>query len=165
MKFIYIITLLFSLSVTAQVSKSITIEGAIAKPILINFSDFKAYKSISLDSLQIFNHKQEYKSTLKDIKGVLLKDILAKAEFNVNSPKELSEFYIVCIADDGYKVVFSWNELFNNPTGDQTLVVTDMNGAPTINKKEGIILLTPTDKATGRRYIKNFSKVRIQQVK
>lgn len=156
---------MFGLSVSAQVTKTITVEGAIAKPLTISFDDLKTYNTKSIDSLQILNHKGEYKSTLKGIKGVLLKDVLAKAEFSVNSPKVLSEFYIVCIADDGYKVVFSWNELFNSPTGDQTLVVTEVNGVPSISQKEGIILLTPTDKATGRRYVKNFSKVSIQQVK
>ena len=165
MKYLYIIALLFSLSVSAQVTKTITVEGAIAKPLVIKFDDLKAFKSRSIDSLQILNHKQEYKSTLKGIKGVLLKDVLAKAEFSVNSPKVLSEFYLVCIADDGYKVVFSWNELFNSPTGDQILVVNEVNGVSSISQKEGIILLTPTDKATGRRYVKNFSKVSIQQVK
>ncbi|KOS05130.1 molybdopterin-binding protein [Flavobacterium akiainvivens] len=165
MRYLYIITLLFGLSVSAQVTKTITVEGAIAKPLTISFDDLKTYNTKSIDSLQILNHKGEYKSTLKGIKGVLLKDVLAKAEFSVNSPKVLSEFYIVCIADDGYKVVFSWNELFNSPTGDQTLVVTEVNGVPSISQKEGIILLTPTDKATGRRYVKNFSKVSIQQVK
>lgn len=167
MKYIYILLLSIVLSSYAkgQVTKTITVEGAIAKPLVIRFDDLKAYKSKSIDSLQILNHKQEYKSTLKGIKGVLLKDVLAKAEFSVNSPKVLSEFYVVCIADDGYKVVFSWNELFNSPTGDQTLVVTEINKTPSINQKDGIILLTPTDKATGRRYVKNFSKVSIQQVK
>jgi hypothetical protein len=165
MKYLYLITLLFGLSVSAQVTKTITVEGAIAKPLTISFEDLKSYRAKSIDSLQILNHKGEYKSTLKGITGVLLKDVLAKAEFNVNSPKVLSEFYIVCIADDGYKVVYSWNEVFNSPTGDQTLVLTGLDGAPTINQKEGIILLTPTDKATGRRYVKNFSKVIIQQVK
>lgn len=165
MKYLYIIALLFSLSVSAQVTKNITVEGAIAKPLTISFNDLKSYNTKGIDSLQILNHKQEYKSTLKGIKGVLLKDILAKAEFSVNSPKVLSEFYIVCIADDGYKVVYSWNELFNSPTGDQTRVVTEINGTSSISRNEGIILLTPTDKATGRRYVKNFSKVSIQQVK
>lgn len=167
MRFFYIfsISLLLSLSVNGQVTKTITIEGAVAKTVTINFADLKAYKTISIDSVQILNHKQEYKSTLKGIKGVLLKDIVTKAEFVVNSPKVLSEFYIVCIADDGYKVVFSWNELFNSPTGEHALIVTGINGAPSINQKEGIILLTPTDTATGRRYVKNVSKITIQQVK
>lgn len=153
------------LSANAQINKTLTIDGAVAKPVTIKFDELKNYKTVTLDSLTIFNHKMERKSSLKKLKGVLLKNVLAKAEFSVNSPKVLSEFYIVCIADDGYKVVFSWNEIFNSPTGDHALILTEVDGLPTINQKEGIILVTPTDKATGRRYVKNLSKISIQQVK
>lgn len=165
MKLLTFIALFIGLGLNAQVTKTITIEGAIAKPVTIKFDDLKAYTSVTLDSLVIFNHKMERKSSLKKLKGVLLKDVLAKAEFSVNSPKVLSEFYIVCIADDGYKVVFSWNEIFNGPTGDHALILTEINGQSTVSQKEGIILVVPTDTATGRRYIKNFYKISIQQVK
>lgn len=164
MKKIALIILFLGLTVNAQVSKTISVTGNIAKPLSINFSDLKNYTSQSIDSLLILNHKQEYKSTLKKLKGVLLKDVLSKAEFTVNSPKVLSEFYIVCVADDGYKVVFSWNEIFNSPTGDKALILTEINGNSAITQKEGIILVTPTDKATGRRYVKNLSKITIHQV-
>lgn len=165
MRSLAFLAVLISFNLAAQTTKTITITGDIAKPIVVNFSELNAYKSFNIDSLQILNHKQEYKSTLKKIQGVLLKDVLNKVEFTVNSPKVLSEFYIVCIADDGYKVIFSWNEIFNSPTGDRTLILTAVNGETAVNRKEGIILLTPTDKATGRRYVKNLSSIRIQQFK
>ena len=165
MKQLLLLILFVCLSANAQINKTLTIDGAVAKPVIIKFDELKNYKTVTLDSLTIFNHKMERKSSLKKLKGVLLKDVLAKAEFSVNSPKVLSEFYMVCIADDGYKVVFSWNEIFNSPTGDHALILTEVDGLPTINQKEGIILVTPTDKATGRRYVKNLSTISIQQVK
>jgi len=155
---------LFCLSAHAQVKTSIAVEGAISRSFTVAFEDLKAFSLQTIDSVTIWNHKMERKSSLKAVKGVLLKDVLEKAEFSVNSPKFLSEFYIVCIADDGYKVVFSWNELFNSETGNKTLVVTEVNGKSSISQKEGILLITPTDKATGRRCVKNFSKVLIQKV-
>jgi len=164
MKKICYVFLLFCLSLKAQVTTSLTVEGAITKPLTFTFEELRSYPVHTLDSLVIFNHKMERKSTLKSIKGVLLKELLEKAEFSVNSPKILSEFYIVCVADDGYKVVFSWNEIFNSATGDKTLVVTAINGNTTISQKEGLLLLTPTDKANGRRYVKNLSKILIQKV-
>jgi len=165
MKQLLLLILFVCLSANAQITKTLIIDGAVAKPVTIKFDELKNYKTVTLDSLTIFNHRMERKSSLKKLKGVLLKDVLAKAEFSVNSPKVLSEFYIVCIADDGYRVVFSWNEIFNSPTGDHALILTEVEGLPTINQKEGIILVTPTDKATGRRYVKNLSNISIQQVK
>ena len=145
-------------------SKSISVTGDIVKPLSINLDDLKNYNQQSLDSLAIYNHKMDYKSTLKKIKGVLLKDVLSKVDFQSESPKLLSEFYLVCIADDGYKVVFSWNEIFNSGNGDQALIVTELNGTDVSQLKENIMLITPTDKATGRRYVKNLSKIIIQKI-
>lgn len=160
-KIVFLI-LFFSLTLNAQVSKSLSVSGDIAKPLTIQANDLKKYKSYTVDSLRILNHKMEYKSTLKNLKGVLLKDILGKADFLVKSPKELSEFYIICMADDDYKVVFSWNELFNSPAGDKTLIITDDD---TENNERGKFkLITPTDRATGRRYVKDFSKIIIKRV-
>jgi hypothetical protein len=115
MKLLSFLLLLISLSIHAQVTKALTVESPSAKSVTINFSDLKNYKSHTLDSLQILNHLKEYKSTLKNIKGALLKDILAKVPFGEESPKVLSEYYITCIANDNYKVVFSWNELSTVP--------------------------------------------------
>lgn len=165
MKILSILILFFGLTLNAQVSKSISVTGDITKAITINFNDLKSYQQHSVDSLAIYNHKIDYKSTLKQLTGVLLKDVLSKVEFKTNSPKLLSEFYLVCIADDGYKVVFSWNEIFNSGNGNQALILTELNGSDVSQLKENIMLVTPTDKATGRRYQKNLSQIIIQQVK
>ncbi|KQT26134.1 molybdopterin-binding protein [Chryseobacterium sp. Leaf405] len=165
MKILSLIILFLGLTLNAQASKSISVMGDVVKPLTISFNDLKSYQTHSLDSLVIYNHKMEYKSTLKKISGVLLKDVLAKIDFKADSPKLLSEFYLVCIADDGYKVVFSWNEIFNSRNGDQALIVTELNGSDVSQLKENIMLVTPTDKATGRRYVKNLSGILIQQVK
>lgn len=165
MKILSFIFLFLAFTVNAQVSKTISISGDIIKPTIIKFSDLKNFETHNLDSLRIFNHKMEYKSTLRKIKGVLLKDVLSEVIFNIESPKLLSEFYFVCIADDGYKVVFSWNEIYNSGNGNQSLLVTQLNGTDASELKENIMLITPTDKATGRRYVKNLSKIIIYRVK
>lgn len=165
MKILSIFILFFGLTLNAQATNSVSVTGDIAKPLTINFNDLKSYHKHSVDSLVIYNHKMDYKSTLKKIKGVLLRDVLTKVDFKTDLPKLLSEFYLVCIANDGYKVVFSWNEIFNSGNGDQAFIVTELNGSDVSQSEENIILITPTDKATGRRYVKNLSKIVIQQVK
>lgn len=165
MKVLSFIILFLALNLNAQTSKTIAVTGDVMKPVTIKFSDLKNFQTHNLDSLRIYNHKMEYKSTLKKITGVLLKDILAQVDFKTDSPRFLSEFYLVCIADDGYKAVFSWNEIFNSGNGNQTLLITELNGTDASELKENMMLVTPTDKATGRRFVKNISKILIQQVK
>jgi len=165
MKLLSLLTFFIGLSLTAQVGKTLTIQTPAGKPVTVNYADLKNYKMYTIDSLQILNHLKEYKSTLKNIKGVLLKDVLSKTQFGEESPKVLSEYYITCIADDNYKVVFSWNELFNTATGDHVFIVTNVNGKPSTDQNTGMFLVSSTDAATGRRYVKNLKTIKIERVK
>jgi len=147
------------------VTSSITIEGQIKKTIVLDLNDIKKFNTVSLDSVRITNHLMEYRKTIKNIKGILLKDILSKIEFDVSSPKLMSEFYIICMASDNYKVVFSWNEIFNSDLGKQAMIIVAGDGMTIENRGDRIALLSPSDHATGRRYVKGLQKIIIQRVK
>ena len=104
------------------------VEGKVKQTVRFTLEDATALNSISFDSIVIYNHLVLQKSVLRKVKGVLLKDVLAKASFDSNDPKSLSEYYITCIASDGYKVVFSWNEIFNTAIGKQLIIITEADG-------------------------------------
>ena len=53
----------------------------------VSLADLSSYKSYSIDSIVITNHLGERRSTLKKVKGVLLKDILNKVEIDAENPK------------------------------------------------------------------------------
>jgi len=90
---------------------------------------------------------------------------LEKAGIDVSSPKLLSEFYFTFIASGNYKVVFSWNEIFNSANGDQVMILTESNGQKGDQMEDRIALLSSSDRATGRRYVKGLQKIVIGQVK
>jgi hypothetical protein len=164
MKYFIILITLLSFKLRAQESKQFTIEGKVSKPLTVDLESLKAYKTISLDSMAVFNHLLQRKSSIKNIKGVLLKDVLSKVEIISESPKKLSEYYIVCTATDNYKVVYSWNEIFNSETGKHILVLKSFDADPAKTEKGNIALITPSDQATGRRFVKGLNKISILQV-
>ncbi|NII83542.1 molybdopterin-binding protein [Pedobacter sp. SG908] len=164
MKYLIIAVLFLSFAANAQESKQFIIEGKVKKPLTITLDNLSTYKSVSLDSMTIFNHLMQRKNSIKNIKGVLLKDILAKVEIDAASPKTLSEYYLVFTATDNYKVVYSWNEIFNSPTGNQLMVLSNYDTDPVKTEKGNIAIITPSDFATGRRFVKGLSKISILQV-
>ena len=142
-----------------------SIEGKVKNGRTVSLRDLSSYQSYNIDSIVITNHLGERRSSLKAVKGVLLKDILNKIEIDAESPKILSEFYIVCIASDNYKVVFSWNELFNSATGKSVYIITGYDGKPAAETDTRIALISPNDQMTGRRYVKGLQRVIIERVK
>jgi len=161
-------TLSFSASAQKEITattEKFSIEGRVKKEMTVSLTDLSIYKTYTIDSVIITNHLKARKSTLKKVKGVRLKDILAKIEIDAENLKVLNEYYFVFIASDNYKVVFSWNEIFNNNSGKSFYIITGESGKPASALDSHIALICPGDENTGRRYIKGLQKITVERVK
>ena len=165
---LFFVSLAFYVSAQKEnipVTENFAIEGKVKKSMSVSLADLTSYKSHSIDSIVITNHLGERRSSLKKVKAVLLKDILDKVEIDAENHKVLSEYYLVCIASDNYKVVFSWNEIFNSTTGKSVYILTGHDGKPASALDNRIALVCPKDQMTGRRYVKGLQKIVIERVK
>ncbi len=170
MKYLALVFSLLIVSITqAQKNNLATekfiIDGDVKNSVTFSLSDAGSFARHSIDSLVIYNHLQERKRVIRNIRGVLLKDVILKAGLNEENPKLFSEFYFVCIASDNYKVVFSWNEVFNTDIGNKILVITEEDGQKAETLNDHIAILSPLDKATGRRYVQNLKQIKVERVK
>ena len=146
-------------------TENFSIEGKVKKSLTLTLADLSSYKSYAVDSIAITNHLGERRSSLKKVKAVLLKDLIDKVEIDAENHKVLSEYYLVCIASDNYKVVFSWNEVFNSDTGKSVYIITAQDGKPATTLDNRIALVSPKVQMTGRRYVKGLKKIVIERVK
>ena len=166
---IYFTALLFFIvtcSVAQEQSKptsSVIINGRVKSPKTFTVAAIGQYKVYNLGDVVITNHKGEVKGTAKELSGILLKDLLQSIEPDAETPKVLSEYYFTCIASDGYKVVFSWNELFNTATGNTVYIVTSKDHKPIDALDESILLISTADVHTGRRYVKNLQSIIVRR--
>lgn len=167
-KLLTAVLIFVSIQLAAQKQISTTdgfiVEGSVKQSKTFSLEDLAGLPVKEKDSIVITNHLLERKSTLKKIKGVLLKDVLNKVTIDQENPKLLSEYFIVCIASDNYKAVFSWNEIFNNETGRNILIITEYDGRKGNAMDNRIALITLNDEATGRRYVKGLQKIIIERV-
>ena len=90
------------------------------------------------------------------MKGILLKEILERIEFLSESSKDLCEIYFICTASDNYKVVFSWNEIFNNDVGKSVYIITAQDGNWAYVLDNRIAHVSSKDHMTGRWYVKGL---------
>lgn len=164
-----LLLLLLSVSLSGYPQKEIkstnsfTIQGEINSPKTIKLSELSQWKSQTIGDVTITNHTGEKRGEAKQLKGVLLRDVLESIEIKSESPKQLSEFYFVCKATDGYKVVFSWNEIFNSKVGDAVFIITEKEGKPANQLPESVLLLSPQDYKTGRRHVKGLQMIEVKR--
>ena len=148
-----------------KVTSSFTISGEVFTTLTVSVMDLKKWKDVAIGDLVITNHLGEVKSEANGLKGVLLKEILQTAEIKSESPKVLSEYYFVFTASDGYKVVYSWNELFNTSVGESVYLVTEKNGKTITEMDDSILVVSTKDYKTGRRNVKGLSSIVVMRAK
>lgn len=146
-----------------QPTSSLIIDGKVRKGITYSLSELESLPPVDIKEVVLYNHKGEVKDTLRGMKGIPLKTLLEPVTFDYQQPKELNEFYLLFTASDGYKVVFSWNEVFNTETGNQLFVVTEMKGQKLGSINQRILFISASDEKTGRRYIKGLERINVRR--
>lgn len=168
MKKVYL-SLLFCLalafnSVGQKQTQSFTIKGKVKQEITVGEAELKKFTTHTIGTVNITNHKGEVKGKAKDMSGVLLRDILQNILLDEENPKLFSEYYFVCEGSDKYKVVFSWNELFNTSVSQKVFIVTQKDSQNMLNNKDGLLMIASEDFRTGRRYVKNLESIHVRRV-
>lgn len=149
---------------TIAPSQTVKIEGKVKAGRTFSIADLDAFPKVAIPDQTLHNQNGEVKNTVKNMKGVLLKTVLESIEFDYGKPKELNEFYFVFVATDDYKVVFSWNEIYNSEAGNNFYFVTEMDGKNIREMDQRILFISATDLKPGRRYIKALEKIEVRRI-
>jgi hypothetical protein len=95
------------------------------------------------------------------VKGILLKDVIGKAELKASQMKELNQYYFFLEASDGYKVVLSRNEVFNT---NNLYIITSSNGINLKDSRDRIEVLALSEAGKGHILIKGLKSISIQKM-
>ena len=144
------------------VNHQIEVKGEVEFRLQLSVDSLQKMKVVDINNLKIVCQSGAVKKDDKTSKGVLLKDILEKAKIKQNGHKDRN-FYIVARASDDYKATFSWAEIFNNPTGENTYILFEENGKPVKNGK--MILICKNDIKTGPRHVYWLKSIEVYKVK
>jgi hypothetical protein len=159
-----VLTISCSFSIQAQKqTQSFTIKGKIKQEVTISEADLKKFSTQTIGTVNITNHKGDLKGKAKDMTGILLRDVLQNVVLDEENPKFFSEYYFVCVGSDNYKVVFSWNELFNTAVSQKVFIVTQKDGQNMLNNEDGILMISSEDFRTGRRFVKNLESILVRR--
>jgi len=143
---------------------SFVVKGQIKNPSAFTIASLDTFRTEMLNDIVTVNHMGQALSTIKNVRGVLLKDVLSKVQLNAPSPKQSFGYYMVCTASDGFTTVFSWNEIFNTLNGDNTYIITEKNGKKLKDIDDRIAILIVLGKGKGHIYIKGLQQIVIKSV-
>lgn len=145
-----------SLCVTAQaaMSDTLTVRGTVDHVLTLSVDDLRALPPQQLAEVALTRQNGADAGKLQNLKGVRLSDLLNKAVLTVRDHNDVKKMVVVATATDGYRVVFSWSEIFNSPAGEGMLVYFEKDGKPLGEDEGHIALVSAKDTKTGPRHVK-----------
>jgi len=165
---VLLFSILFSCGLFAQrptmPTDSIRIFGMTDSLFAVSFEEIARSNKTDLGNFKVTNHRGEFKKEYRDVEGVELLTILEKIKIRVEKPRELSEYYLIFRAADGFTVVFSWNEIFNTEIGKSLYIVTAADGKSLTESSDRILMISTKDFNTGRRHVKNLYSIEVKRI-
>jgi hypothetical protein len=167
--FFALLLLLLCLAAQAQdhevkPTEVLTVSGAVKNELHLTLRDLLTFRQEKLGDVMITNKQGKEKGVAKNMRGVLLKTIIDSAHIVATKHKEYSELCISLIASDGYRNVYSWNELFNTTVGDHVYIITESDGVSLAAMPQRILVMSLADINSGRRHLKGLDRIEIKKV-
>ncbi|KXX64010.1 molybdopterin-dependent oxidoreductase [Marichromatium gracile] len=151
-------------AVNPFVSHRLAIDGAVEQPQQLTVADLAELPLHRIERVPVICHTGAHIADKHHLEGVLLRDLVAHAHPEVDTPRGLRTLAVTAGASDGYQVVFSWGELFNTPIGEQVLVYFRHDGQPLDDTEGRIALISGADQQTGARHVRWLDHIEVRQL-
>ena len=146
------------------VTTSLAVTGLVEHKLVLSVDDLKKFPQQQLSEVPIVNHEGKANTTFRNLKGVLLRDILEKASIKAADHGDIKKMAIVATASDGYVAVYSWSEVFNSSIGDGVLVVFENNGKALDDSDGRIAMVSVKDTKTGFRHVRWLKNLEVRKI-
>jgi len=146
------------------VTESITVSGVVEHALKLSVDDLRKFPPLQVGELPMVCQSGANLGKLENLKGVLLRDILEKAKVVSHGHNDVKKMAIIATASDGYKVVFSWSEVFNSPVGDGVIVFFEKDGKPLADDEGRIAMVSAKDIRSGPRHVKWLQGLEVRKI-
>ena len=135
-------------------SEVLTVRGAVEHVLALSVDGLRAFPAQQIAELALTRQSGAEAGRLQNVRGVRLRDILDKAVLVTHDHNDVTKMIVVATATDGYRVVFSWSEIYNSPAGDGMIVYFEKDGKPLGGDEGRIAMVSGKDTKTGPRHVK-----------
>lgn len=146
------------------VTQQITVTGAVEHPLTLAVKDLRTFPPQQLGEVKMVCQSGADVGKLQNVKGVRLTEILDKAKIKAPQHNDVKKMIVIATASDGYKVVFSWSELYNSALGEGVLVFFEKEGAPLGDDEGRIAMVSSKDTRTGPRHVKWLKHLEVKKI-
>ena len=156
-----VLSLAVSPAVHAQQSDSVEVHGAVKNSLRLAPDDLRAFPAAQIGEFTQTRRTESGESS-STVRGVKLTAVLDRAGLAGQDNNDWKSAVVVATATDGYRVVFSWPELFNSPLGANVLVLFERDGQALASQEGRIALISGGDQRLGPRHVRWLRTVEVR---
>jgi hypothetical protein len=136
--------------------------GRVKEPLVLSLEELVGMDSEAAGDIAVNCGEGTPVGRIESCRGVLLENVIGKASVIKEDHNDTKKMFIVASASDGYKAVFSWQEIFNTPIGGGVMVLIERDGKPL--GSGGLELISLQDYFSGPRYVKGLETIEVLMV-
>jgi DMSO/TMAO reductase YedYZ molybdopterin-dependent catalytic subunit len=153
--------------ISAQVvgPATLQVKGNVEQPLTVTLEDLRRLPVQRMEDVRLVRDASiagGAPELVRRYTGCLLRDVLERAKPVEKQRMDLRKSAVVVTAADGYRVVFSWAEVFLSPIGEGALVVYERDGKPLPDNEGPLALVSLKDTRPGPRHVKWLSSVELR---
>jgi DMSO/TMAO reductase YedYZ molybdopterin-dependent catalytic subunit len=137
------------------------IDGDVRQPLALSVTQLRSFDGAAQRSYRVTRevNGQQRDTTLR---GVALRALLERAALAERDRLDWRKAVVVVTARDGYRVVFSWPELFNVEAGAAVMVAYERDGQPLADSEGPLTVVAPGDTRSGPRSVKWLDRIEVR---
>jgi DMSO/TMAO reductase YedYZ molybdopterin-dependent catalytic subunit len=144
----------------AAPSASVAVSGSVKKPLALSVDDLKAFPADQVATVAVHGRPGASEPS-SSVRGVKLTAVLDRAGLAEAGHDDWKRTVVVASGTDGYRVVFSWPELYETTVGDEVVVVLERDGRPLGDGDGHIALASPADRRPARN-VKWLNRIEVR---
>ncbi|MGE5665096.1 MAG: molybdopterin-dependent oxidoreductase [Betaproteobacteria bacterium] len=148
-------------SAIAAEPAGIRVDGQVRQPLQLSHAQVSAMPAAQqVTSTTTREVDGQARSTT--VRGVRLRALLEQAGLAERDRFDWRKTVVVATARDGYRVVFSWPEIFNTEGGAQVLVVHERDGQALGSVDGPLALVAANDVRSGPRHVRALERIEVR---
>ena len=142
----------------------VEIGGWVRKPLRLDAARLSAFDAVTVSDFVVVCTFDGAHGGPRRLRGVALRALIGAAEPAFAQRTDFKRVAIVAESREGYRALFSWNELFNSAVGDGVIVAWDCEAAPLPEPAGPFALVSLHDRATGPRFVQRLAAIELHKL-
>lgn len=138
--------------------------GWVRQPLMLDGAALAAFDPVSVtDFLVVCTFDGAHGGTRR-LRGVPLRQLVTAAQPAFEQRTDFKRVALVAESCEGYRALFSWNEVFNSVVGDGVIVAWDSAESPLPPPAGPFALASLYDRATGPRFVQRLATLELHKL-